>query len=149
MSDIVPARSTHSRSPIPVILYGIALALGTAALQWFDWLRLVRTVPGEVYVAVVAAGFLLIGLLAGWRLASPRPLPPTGQAGVAAGLGISPRELEVLGAIARGLTTKEIARALDVSPNTIKTHTQRLFAKLPATTRTGATARARDLGLIA
>lgn len=133
----------------PVLAYGAALALGTAGLQWLDWQRVARTAPGEAYVALVACAFLAIGLWAGWRLARPAPPHPAGHGAVAAGLGISPRELEVLDALAKGLTTKEIARALAVSPNTVKTHTARLFEKLPASNRTQATARARDLGLIA
>ena len=144
----MPARS----HPLPwrdLVLYGAALALGTAVLQWLDYRRLVRAFPGEVYIALVAAAFLGLGLWAGWKLARPRPVPPAGHAAVAAGLGISPRELDVLGHLAAGLSTKEIARALDVSPNTVKTHTSRLFEKLPARNRTEATARARALGLIA
>lgn len=141
----MPAR----RQAATLLLYGAALALGTAALQLLDWFHLVRTIPGEVYVALIALAFLLLGLWAGWRLARPRPVPPAGQAGIAAGLGISPRELEVLGHLAAGSTTKEIARALDLSPNTVKTHTARLFEKLAATNRTQASAKARHLGLLA
>ncbi|MET4579914.1 response regulator transcription factor [Ottowia thiooxydans] len=43
---------------------------------------------------------------------------------------LSPREREVLGLIASGLTNKEIGRALDLSPRTVETHRAHLFAKL-------------------
>jgi len=43
---------------------------------------------------------------------------------------LSAREHEVLGLIVEGLTNKEIARALGVSPRTIETHRANLFAKL-------------------
>ena len=43
---------------------------------------------------------------------------------------LSEREREVLGFIARGLTNKEIARALGLSPRTVETHRANLFAKL-------------------
>ena len=140
--------ATRSLPWRPVVLYGAALALGTAALQWLDWLRVARTASTEIAIALIALAFLALGLWAGWRLARPQPPLPAGHAATAAGLGISPRELEVLGALARGLSTKEIARTLAISPNTVKTHTSRLFEKLPAANRTQATARARDLGLI-
>jgi DNA-binding NarL/FixJ family response regulator len=143
--------SSASRAPLPwrlMLLYGVALALGTAALQWLDYRYLARTTPGEVYVALVALAFLLLGGWAGWRLSRPQPAHPDGHAAVAAQLGISARELEVLHALALGQTTKEIARTLSISPNTVKTHTARLFEKLPATNRTQATARARELGLL-
>ena len=43
---------------------------------------------------------------------------------------LSPREQEVLGLIVAGLTNKEIARALDLSPRTVETHRANLFTKL-------------------
>jgi ATP/maltotriose-dependent transcriptional regulator MalT len=63
-------------------------------------------------------------------------------------LGISARELEVLELLAAGRSNKEIARRLDVSPNTVKTHLANLYEKLEAERRTEAIRRARDLGMI-
>jgi DNA-binding CsgD family transcriptional regulator len=61
---------------------------------------------------------------------------------VAAQAGLSPREREVLAAAADGLSTKEIARLLELSPNTVKFHLQAAFEKLGATSRTEAVVRA-------
>ena len=63
-------------------------------------------------------------------------------------LGITPRELEILAAIAEGLSTREIAEKLFVSENTVKTHSSRLFEKLNAKRRTHAVQIAKDAGLI-
>ena len=48
---------------------------------------------------------------------------------------LSPRERDVLGRVAAGLTTKVIARQLDVSPNTVKFHLQAAFDKLGVASR--------------
>jgi hypothetical protein len=48
-------------------------------------------------------------------------------------LGITPREMEILGLIATGLNNREIAGRLFVSENTVKTHSSRLFRSLTAT----------------
>jgi DNA-binding CsgD family transcriptional regulator len=59
---------------------------------------------------------------------------------------LSPREREVLGAVADGRSTKEIARLLELSPNTVKFHLQAAFDKLGATSRTEAVVRAMRRG---
>jgi ATP/maltotriose-dependent transcriptional regulator MalT len=63
-------------------------------------------------------------------------------------LGITPRELEILEALAAGFSNREIAERLFVSENTVKTHTARVFDKLGARRRTQAVQRAKEAGLI-
>ena len=55
------------------------------------------------------------------------------------------RELEVLSAIATGKTNKQIAEELFVSPNTIKTHSIRIYEKLGVNNRTEAVSKANHL----
>ena len=57
---------------------------------------------------------------------------------------LTPRELEVLAALAEGMTNKAIARRLDISLHTVKFHVESLFRKLGARTRTEAVARASE-----
>ena len=57
---------------------------------------------------------------------------------------LTPRELEVLGAIGEGLTNKAIARRLEISLHTVKFHVESLLRKLGARTRTEALAKATE-----
>jgi DNA-binding NarL/FixJ family response regulator len=61
---------------------------------------------------------------------------------------ISPRELEVLECMAREMSNQEIAVALCISENTVKTHVSHLFGKLGASDRAGAVMRGWRQGLI-
>ncbi len=62
--------------------------------------------------------------------------------------GLSERECEVLGLIARGMATKQVARQLGISPKTCDHHIQRLYRKTGLSTRAGATLFALEHGLI-
>jgi len=57
---------------------------------------------------------------------------------------LTPRELDVLTALAEGLTNKAIARRLAISLHTVKFHLESLFRKLGARTRTEAVAKASE-----
>jgi DNA-binding CsgD family transcriptional regulator len=132
-----------------ILAYGALLAVGTLALQWLDYQRLARTHTADIYIFLIAAGFLVLGVVLGMRVfAQPVRAPFDGNPEAQAALGISPRELAVLEELAAGRSNKEIALRLHVSPNTVKTHVARLFEKLGARRRTDAIARARQLGLL-
>lgn len=57
---------------------------------------------------------------------------------------LTPREAQILDAIADGLTNKAIARRLGISLHTVKFHVESVFRKLGASTRTEAVARATE-----
>ncbi|MGH8562836.1 MAG: response regulator [Gammaproteobacteria bacterium] len=61
---------------------------------------------------------------------------------------LTPREVEILTLVGRGLSNKLIARALDITEGTVKTHVKNLLDKLDATSRTEAIAVAVRRGLI-
>ena len=58
------------------------------------------------------------------------------------------KEREVLGHLAELLTTEEIAGAMFVSVNTVRTHVRNILRKLGVTRRNDAVRRARALGLL-
>jgi HD-GYP domain-containing protein (c-di-GMP phosphodiesterase class II) len=62
--------------------------------------------------------------------------------------GLSERECQVLGLVARGLATKQVARRLGISPKTCDHHIQNLYIKAGVSTRAGATLFAMQHGLV-
>ncbi len=73
---------------------------------------------------------------------------PSPSAGAALPEPLTDREQEILGLIAAGLTNREIAGQLVISPETVKKHASSIYGKLHVSNRTQATARARELGLL-
>ena len=130
------------------LFYAAPLAAGAVGLQWLDYRRLALAHTETVYIFLLAAGFLALGVFVGARLFGVARPTPAGNPQAQAALGVSERELEVLRELAAGHSTKEIARRLGVSPNTVKTHLARLYEKLGAARRTDAVNRARDLGIL-
>ena len=61
---------------------------------------------------------------------------------------LSDREVEVLGCLARGQTTAQIADALFISENTVKTHIRHILEKMEVNNRAEAVARAAQMDLI-
>ncbi|MGH6908396.1 MAG: response regulator transcription factor, partial [Aestuariivirga sp.] len=61
---------------------------------------------------------------------------------------LTDRQRQILKLVAEGKSNKEIARALDISPNTVKTHIANVFQKLEVQRRTQAIQKARELRLI-
>src|SRR6266849_5239730 len=64
------------------------------------------------------------------------------------GDGLTARERDVLALISQGCSNKHIARALEISPETVKSHVKRIFLKLAVSTRTEAVIRAAVLGFL-
>ncbi len=73
--------------------------------------------------------------------------PPQPPMDVAAALGLTPRERDVLRLLVQGLSDKEIAAALSIGARTVQTHVANLFAKLGVNARTEAVALAVRRGL--
>jgi DNA-binding CsgD family transcriptional regulator len=111
-----------------------------------------RLAPEAVHAVLAAAGQPLPGRAAG-AAAARRPTAhqaarrPAGATGHRPA-GLSERECEVLGLLARGLATKQVARRLGISPKTCDHHIQRLYGKAGVSTRAGATLFALEHGLV-
>ena len=138
-----------------IFLYGLLMAALIWLLKYLDYRFLVRAISLEIYLGLVAALCTAFGIWLGLKLTRPRAVvaPAVLEKAVPDStrletLGISPREYEVLELLAQGLSNQEIADALFVSLNTVKTHASNLFSKLEARRRTQAVQRAKALGIL-
>ncbi len=131
-----------------IILYGLVLAVIAVILTWLDYRFWMRDIGPEIYGLGIAVLFAGLGI---WIERQRRPLPAapanTRNDKAIKALGLTRREVEMLGFLAQGKSNKEIARDLDLSPNTIKTHLSNLYQKLGAKNRTQAVTKAAKLSI--
>jgi two-component system, NarL family, response regulator LiaR len=143
-----------------VLIFGLVGGVLITLLQWTEFRFIVLEHSVAIYGALIAILFAGAGIWLGTRLLPPQerivevavPAPGKPQwipdQAARERLGITPRELEVLQLVARGLSNREIGEALFVSESTVKTHCSRAFDKLGARRRTEAVKRSKELGLI-
>ena len=143
-----------------ILLYGLCGGLLIVALRLAEYRFVVVEHSVEIYGALVASLFAGVGIWLGLTLTRTQevvvvkevPVPTTGPFVLndtkVQELGVTPRELEILQLIANGMSTREIAGALFVSENTVKTHSSRLFDKLSVNRRTKAVQVGKVFGLI-
>jgi DNA-binding NarL/FixJ family response regulator len=131
------------------VCYALLLAGAAFLLQWLEYRYLVRRFSTEAYVVVIALLFAVVGAWVGNRLTARRSSLgfEVNQQAIEQ-LRLSDRELEVLRLLAEGQSNKEMAKRLNLSPNTIKTHLANLYGKLDAGRRTQAVSKARALSII-
>jgi NarL family two-component system response regulator LiaR len=143
-----------------ILIYGLSGGVLITVLKLIEFRFVVMEHSVEIYGALIAALFAGIGIWLGLTLTRKQPTVikevPVPAAAVPFAVdetrmkesGLTPREIEILGLIASGLSNREIAARLFVSENTVKTHSSRLFDKLGAKRRTQAVQFGKAAGLI-
>ncbi len=124
-------------------LYRTFLDAGDATRHLLEWLFERRDgaagIPDELrpYVRSLLEGF-------------PERTPEAGSARTRhrSGESLSPRERHILTLMSHGLSNKRIAKMLEITPETVKSHAKHILLKLAAQTRVEAVSRAYSLGLI-
>jgi DNA-binding NarL/FixJ family response regulator len=152
--------SPRRRALRDILIYGLSGGALIVLLKLTEYRFLVVEHSIEIYVALIAALFAGLGIWLGLTLTrkqastlideipTPAADPFVADESRLTQLGITARELEILGLIAAGLSNREIAARLFVSENTVKTHSSRLFDKLGAKRRTQAVQIGRTARLI-
>ena len=144
-----------------IVGYGASAGLLIALLKFIDYRFLVIEHSVQIYGALVAAVFAAVGIWLGLTLTREKIIVQHVEVPVAVPAGpfvfnqakaheltLTPREIEVLGLMAEGLSNRQMAGRLFVSENTIKTHCSRVFDKLGAGRRTQAVQIGKQHGLI-
>jgi DNA-binding NarL/FixJ family response regulator len=148
LDGIARLRAASPATPILVVTGNEDDAL---LLDLFD-LGIAGFVPKTARAEAIEAAIRV--LLAGERYLPARLLDLVGRragspaAPSAPAARLTGRQAEILERMAAGQSNKTIARALDLSPSTVKTHAAAAFAALGAANRTEAVVRARELKLI-
>lgn len=102
------------------------------------FLLLVLATPGMVFDLLFAESsglrlypffYCVTSVVLTWTLVQDEAAPVPAAPPVTDVWGLSEREAEVAGGVARGLSNKEIAASLHISPNTVKTHMRSIFEK--------------------
>ena len=143
-----------------ILIYGVIGGVLITLLQWTQYRFLVVEHSIEIYGGLIAATFAVLGIWLGLKLTKPKTVVKEVPVLIGAAqpfvrdekkredLSITPRELEILELIAKGMSNREIAEKLFVSENTVKTHSSRVFDKLGARRRTQAVQLGKEFGLI-
>lgn len=116
--------------------FGLARTFVDAHPALADWIRRAISEEGGERVVQMAHSAVPLRERPG---AAPRAVPS---------MVLTPKEREVLEHLARNLSNKEIANAMEVGEETVKWHLKNLFGKLDAGTRKHAVRRAQLLGLL-
>jgi len=143
-----------------VLIYGLLGGILIGVLKWTEYRFLVIEHSMEIYGGLVAAIFAVLGIWLGLKLTATKERVVIKEVAVPTsetflldekkreGLGITPREMEILELISQGMSNREIAGKLFVSENTVKTHSSRVFDKLGAKRRTQAVQLGKEFGLL-
>jgi DNA-binding CsgD family transcriptional regulator len=160
--DLPDLRATLVQDPPDVVVVAAdVVPAGAPAPAWAVAVEVVREAAPDVAVLVagppeagrdaehrLAAAALDLGARGFLRSGEQMGPRPFGGPGRPASAELSPRELDVLLGMTEGLSNSEIAAALVLAEDTVKTHARRLFRKLGAGDRADAVARGFRQGIL-
>jgi DNA-binding NarL/FixJ family response regulator len=133
-----------------ILKYGLILFLALSGFKFLEFQFFTRNLTLELYLTLIATIFLALGFGVSHYMAKTKIKAMRQESEIDTDrlADFSQREQEILLFLAQGYNNKEIAKSLEISPNTVKTHLSNLFDKLQVGNRTQAVAEAKLLKLI-
>ncbi len=133
-----------------IFVFGILIVALLSLFQLSSYSIMAGDLSSEVFIAITAVVFLIVGFLLQYRrkerMLQPKPTPIDMEK--ITELGITDREHEILLKLSEGLSNKEIGETLFISESTVKTHLSNLYSKLGAKRRTQAIQKAKQLHIL-
>jgi DNA-binding CsgD family transcriptional regulator len=144
------------------LIYAASMAVLLFLFKWLEARFIIYDYRLELFIGAIALVFTFLGIWLALKLVKPKvetrivekeiyiehtPVKEINKQEIEK-LGISKREMDVLGLMAMGLSNEEIAEKLFVSLNTVKTHSSNIFLKLDVKRRTQAVEKAKRLNII-
>ncbi len=142
-----------------IIYYSLSMAALVLLLKWLQWKYLITDNSFDVYAALIAVFFTLLGIWVATQLTrtkmktvviekqvvvtKPEDFAP--DEAELEKMNLTSREREVLELLVRGYTNAEIAEKLFLSLSTVKTHVSNLFVKMEVKNRVQAVEKANRL----
>ena len=135
-----------------VIRFGLLAVALMLLLQLSKYSWATFGIRNELLIVVFAIAFLAFGILVSGYIINRNTKPPEDSfvldENYLKKLSISKREYEVLQAIAKGYSNKEIADFLFISESTVKTHVSNVLIKLDSKRRTQAIQKAKEYRIL-
>lgn len=145
-----------------ILIYCISMGLLLFLMKWLEAYFIVFNYRLDLFIGSIAIIFTVLGIWLALQLMKPKVetriiekkiyISPASQKEIneqeITMLGISKRELDVLGLMAAGLSNEEIGEKLFIGLNTVKTHSSNIFMKLDVKRRTQAVEKAKRLNII-
>lgn len=138
-----------------ICLYAVAMALLVFLLKWLQWKYLITDYSLDVYIALIAVFFTLLGIWIATQLTRRKVDTVVVEKHVYADeafdeaelnkMNLTSRERGVLELLVKGYTNAEISDKLFLSVSTVKTHVSNLFLKMDVKNRIQAVEKANRL----
>ena len=131
-----------------IVKYALILFVALSGFKFLEYQFFSHKMTLEMYLFIIATIFLLIGFGVSWFFLPKTDSTEEPEIDLEKLAEFSQREQEILLFLSHGYTNKEIAKSLEISPNTVKTHLSNIFDKLDVGNRTQAVAEAKALKII-